>query len=115
MDQEVAKEQRKTDDKKKRAVERARKIKGAGANQPSILNKLKPVVTRRMKNETRLGDQHGYSPRSGGEKPGESPVVIVSAVWEGSMVMVSTVWEGCMVMVSIGWESSVVMVSAVGE
>ena len=47
IDKEIAKEERKVTEKKQRAVNRARRSKGAGADQPSIFAKFKPSVKSR--------------------------------------------------------------------
>ena len=44
VDKEMAKEEKKAEEKKKRAVERDKRSKGAGADHPSILSKIKPVA-----------------------------------------------------------------------
>ena len=65
IDKEIANEEKKAAEKKQRAVARARKGKGAGANQPSILSKLKPATKSSKKSETpvtspsRVGEEHG--------------------------------------------------------
>jgi hypothetical protein len=68
---EIANEEKRASEKKKRAVERSRKGKGAGANQPSILSKLKPVAKSRKQSEmpvnspSSVGEEHGDGVCSG--------------------------------------------------
>ena len=71
IDKEIANEEKRASEKKKRAVERARKVKGAGANQPSILSKLKPVAKSSNQSEmpvnspSSVGEEHGDGVCSG--------------------------------------------------